>query len=417
MRSEPNANAGGDREPKRRGSPEEASRSLNRAIERLERGKQEALGEGFEGLAREAREILDEQRQTEQQLGDAVRGFRARQQQGNQRERNASDVFGGLDMNTAEKLAEQKRELQARLEALQSRMQSTARGSKADAPQATDRVAKAAGELEESQTSARLARSALEIERGRTTQAASRDGIITESLENLERELSQSASVASTEGRRSGASEQASPDELLAELASLRRAVDDARQNAARNGSGQPGQPGQQPGAGGEGQQEGQQGGQQGGQQAGGAQGGRVAAGGGGGGSWTGGAWNGGALGGADRGLRPGETGDWPALGREARASSERLAELRGRLAKGRLPDGDIKALQDLTERLRRAGGDPMSNEYRRIMAMVDQVELAALRAGGDASAARITRGNARTDEPARYRENVAEYYRRLGER
>jgi len=73
--------------------------------------------------------------------------------------------------------------------------------------------------------------------------------------------------------------------------------------------------------------------------------------------------------------------------------------------------------LQDLADRLRRAGNDPMSNEYRRMMALVDQLELAALRAGGDPSTARITRGNARNEEPARYRENVAEYYRRLGER
>jgi hypothetical protein len=57
-----------------------------------------------------------------------------------------------------------------------------------------------------------------------------------------------------------------------------------------------------------------------------------------------------------------------------------------------------------------------MSGEYRRMMALVDQLELAALRAGGDPAVA-ITRGNARSEEPVRYRDNVAEYYRRLGER
>ncbi|MET0290921.1 MAG: hypothetical protein ABW136_01065 [Steroidobacteraceae bacterium] len=429
-------------------SPEEASRALNRAVERLERGKQEAMGEGFEGLAREARNLVEEQRSTEQQLGDAVRGFRARQQaQANQRERVASDVFGGLDINSAEKLADRKRDLQARLEALQSRMQQTARGNREAAPQATEKLKQAASELEETQTTARLARSALEIERGRTTQAASRDGIITESLESLERALSESASVASTEGRqRRGAGESASPDELLAELASLRRAVEDARQNAARNGVASNGQPGQsrdpqgqgaQPGEGegqgqGESQSQGQGEGQGQGQgegqgqpssQQGGQQGGRPASGGmtagGGGGSWTGGAWNGGAWGGNDRlgGLR-GDPGLPPVdLGREARASSERLTDLRGRLERGQLSEADLKALQELSDRLRRAGGDPMSQEYRRMLALVDQVELAALRAGGDESSARITRGNARAEEPARYRDNIAEYYRRLGGR
>lgn len=403
-----------------RGAPDQASRALNRAVERLERGKQEAVGESFENLAREAGELLAEQRRTEQQLGDAVRNYRARQQrqqgQGTPRERAQSDMFGGLDYATAEKLAESKRDLQARLEALQSRMQSTTRANKNEAPQATDRIAKAGAELDEAQTTARLARSALEIERGRTTQAASRDGIITESLESLERALAESAAVAANEGQQPGTQGEAGTEELLAELGSLRRAVEEARQNAARsgvaqNGESQPGGQAQQ----GQGQEQGQ-GQQEGDQQGRGQQGGQVGQG---GGRMAGGAVNGGGFGGAlngnERSLAPGAGRDWPALSGEARASSERLAELRTRLGRGRLPDNDIKALQELADRLRRAGGDPMSNEYRSMMALVDQLELAALRAAGEASAARITRGNARSDEPARYRENVAEYYRRLG--
>ena len=414
--------------------PDEASRSLNRAIERMQRGKQESLGEGFEGLAREAREILDEQRRTEQQLSDAVRGFRARQQQPNAspRERTASDLFGGLDINSAEQLAERKRDLQARLEALQSRMQSTSRGHRDDAPQAADKLSKAAGELDEAQTAARLARSALEIERGRTTQAASRDGIITESLESLERSLAESASVASGKSavavagpsrrvltscsqnslRCDGPSKRPvraprAKDWRATATASSRatrrmprgsRASKVSRASKARASNLAPASR---------------------------AASNRVAssraaaavaaAAPGAEARWNGGAWNGG-WGGSDRGAVRGEV-PMPAanLGLEARASSERLADLRGRLQRGSLSEADLKALQELSDRLRRAGADPMSSEYRRMLALVDQVELAALRAGGDASAARITRGNARSEEPARYRENVAEYYRRLG--
>lgn len=361
----------GERSRQREGSAEEASLNLNRAVERLERGRQQAVGESFEGLAREARAILDEQRRTEQELGEAVRGFRARQQQlqqqgGSQRSRTPSDVFGGLDVDSAEKLAARKRDLQARLEALRSKMQAASRANEESAPKAVAGVDEARGELDESQTAARLARSALEIERGRTQQAAARDGIITASLESLERSLSETASVAAGEGSRPGKRSEAGADELLAELANLRRAVEEAQLDAARDG-----------------------------------------------------AWNGG---GPDRGWRgeeprnAGGVRDWTAIGAETRASSERLADLRARFGRGRLPDADIEALRELAERLRRAGNDPMSNEYRRMMALVDQLELAALRAGGD-SAARITRGNARDDEPARYRENVAEYYRRLGDR
>jgi hypothetical protein len=231
-------------------------------------------------------------------------------------------------------------------------------------------------------------------------QAASRDGIITESLENLERDLGESASVAGGESTGPGGRDKAGPSELLAELATLRRAVEEAQLNAARNGA--------TPGNGRDQNGQPQTGQQQGGQVAGGS---------------IGGAWNGGGgpeRFGAWRGNDPhliGGARDWTAIGSEARLSSERLAELRGRIERGSLPDADLKTLQELADRLRRAGNDPMANEYRRMMALVDQLELAALRAGGDPSKAKITRGNARTDEPARFRENVAEYYRRLGEK
>ena len=75
-------------------------------------------------------------------------------------------------------------------------------------------------ELEESDTASRLARSASEIERGRGVQAASRDGLITEGLEQLQQKLEEAASwrdrarAASDDGQRD-----AEPGDLLAELA------------------------------------------------------------------------------------------------------------------------------------------------------------------------------------------------------
>ena len=58
-----------------------------------------------------------------------------------------------------------------------------------------------------------------------------------------------------------------------------------------------------------------------------------------------------------------------------------------------------------------------MESEYGKMLALVDQVELAALgaveRARGDAA----TRAGTPAADSPQYRETVAEYYRRLGAR
>jgi hypothetical protein len=100
-----------------------------------------------------------------------------------------------------------------------------------------------------------------------------------------------------------------------------------------------------------------------------------------------------------------------------ARGSGERLRALRGRLEPGALPDGDVAALRELSERLRRGGADPMSAEYPRMVALVSQLELAALRAARESGAPASPRTSPAAAEAARYRDDVAEYYRRLGER
>jgi hypothetical protein len=97
------------------------------------------------------------------------------------------------------------------------------------------------------------------------------------------------------------------------------------------------------------------------------------------------------------------------------RASGERLNQLRGQLPTGALNDADITALRELSDRLRRAGGDPMAAEYQRMVALVSQLELAALRAERATDGVPGTRAVDRVDDAGQYRENVAEYYRRLG--
>src|SRR5690606_13732821 len=71
----------------------------------------------------------------------------------------------------------------------------------------------------------RMRRSAAEIYYGRARDAAAREGIITESLQNLEKDLREAAARASQGGGRSPQDESAT-ERLLAEVAELRRRVD-----------------------------------------------------------------------------------------------------------------------------------------------------------------------------------------------
>src|SRR6187399_628832 len=113
----------------------------------------------------------------------------------------------------------------------------------------------------------------MEIERGRGVQAASREGLINESLDQLQQGLEEAATVASSEsGQRRNAPREADAGDLLAELGDLRRALERAQAQArsqtpnGRNGgapgtqsaearNGQAGQDGGQGGEQGQGQQ------------------------------------------------------------------------------------------------------------------------------------------------------------------
>jgi hypothetical protein len=360
-------------------------------------------------------------------------------------------------------------------------MQTSAQQHREDAPDASKRVGSAANDLAESNLSAGLARSALELERGRGLQAATRERLLTEAMENLQNDLDQAAQVAATEAReRRSDKNDASPEELLAELSELRRAWQLAQANANQRGgpNGQRGQPnpndpnglrdpngprdangdpdsqrgangdpnaprdandqrgGNQPGGNqpgdspsdGASSQGGQSGSQSGGNS---SNGGQLANNGSwnanGGGNWGGGGpnqWGGYArdwtrgLNGWNPPLASGALRPWadsPEFRQQAEDIARRLRDMVNRMPQNALAPADLSALRQLANRLRRSGKDPMESEYKNMVNLVDQLELAAL------SASEKTRESAptRTDRPAadspEYRETVAEYYRRLG--
>ena len=86
-----------------------------------------------------------------------------------------------------------------------------------------------------------------------------------------------------------------------------------------------------------------------------------------------------------------------------------------GKLANGALAEADVRALRELTERLKRGAADPLSKEYPQMVSLLSQLELAALQAQNNTAKDNPARASGAVDDSRRYRDNVAEYYRRLG--
>jgi hypothetical protein len=315
-------------------------------------------------------------------------------------------------------------------------MDSTRRASQEDAPRAARQVAEARQELQQENVANSIGVGARLIERGQGRQVAGTEFRITDALERLAENLESAAQVAAGEaGRRRQQGNEATEEDLLAEMGELRRTLERAReQSLAQNRTGgdpstaapnaNEGQAGQQ-GGGQQGQQgqggQGQQGrggstpGQQGGQQAGAnggpgnfgqfGEGGERAGG--------NGRFIGGSGGGGPREPVPAIV---PGLREQAVISADRLAQLREQLRNsGVLNDTDAAAMRELEQRLRRGNGDPMNAEYQRIAALVNQIELAALKSSNATQARDTTRTTETVDDSRQYRDNVAEYYRRLG--
>jgi hypothetical protein len=105
-----------------------------------------------------------------------------------------------------------------------------------------------------------------------------------------------------------------------------------------------------------------------------------------------------------------------PGLREQSVYSAEQLAQIREELRRnGSLGEPEARLVEDLTQALRRAGSDPMNAEYQRITTQINQLELAVLKSRQAANASDTTRTTEAVDDSRQYRDNVAEYYRRLG--
>jgi hypothetical protein len=407
-------------------SAQEASKHLRQALQQIDKPDTSRLDEALERFADRSGQMLQEQRRIENEL------YRALSQGTDLPFRFNSR--GALDQRSVKDLVEAKQRMAEDLSALQGEMRGAVHEHRATAPKATQRLSEIVRDIEGSDVMYRLNRSAAEIYYGRAREAAPREGLITEALEMLERDLRDAAVQAAAE--RNQRRDSATPDDLLAEVAELRRAV----RNAERAGSQREQQAGQgrsdERGSQGPGERngkeadtrlaqagnEGQQAGESEGQQTDGRQGGP--------GARQGGAQRSSVRGGTSgaenglsawdpiipaRGLDTLEDGRG-SLARQTSAISQRIRDLTNRMTGGELTQAELDALRRHANQLRRLNGDPMADREE-LLKVIDQIELTALNAAARARGVTPAHATLPAPDSPRYREAVAEYYRRLGNR
>ena len=413
-------------------SAREASRNLKQALRSIDTPQGNALAQSLEDMQQRAQRMARDQQKAESELYDMAAALR---QKG----------VAGIDPKQLESLIDTKRNMADEVAELQKEMRDQLNDNRKSAPQASRKLAEALGDLENSNLKHRLTRSANTLtnaqrNNGRPVrEAAAGEGIITDAVENLQDGLREAAQLANQEG--SGQAKDPGAQELLSELAELRRSLREAQNgvgDSERDGSqraqqqrGQPGQPGQQPG-----QKPGQQPGQRGDQPSLAQNGGpedRSAAQGRQGVGDTDRAGNASEPNRSARAASPwgGGLGVWdlenrgsftlgPDVGRlrrDANRVTDQINNLTNRWRGQQLSAEDIAALRKLSWELRKLSGDPVADKVKAMSTVLDQIELATLAAVERSKNANAPRATVQSEDPAAYREAVAEYYRRLGDK
>lgn len=405
-------------------SAKAASKHLRQALKQIDQPDASHLDEALERFAERSGKMLEDQRRIESELYKAT-------SQANESPFRAGSR-GGLSQREIRDLVESKQRMASELSELQDDMRGAVHEHRGKTPKTTQRLSEIVRDIEGSDVMYRLNRSAAEIYYGRAREAAPREGLITDALETLERDLRDASAQASSE--RTQKRDSVTTDDLLAEVAELRRAVRSAQRSSEDQG-GQAGQqsdsrqrPGDQPGNSDSrtaGLNEQQQGGDNSeGQQADGSKGApgsrqgdtsqtRSSRGG------TAGAQNGLSAWNPivpARGLNTLEDGRG-SLARQTAAISQRIRDLTNRMTGGELTNAEIEALRRHANQLRRLSGDPLADQGEAMLKAVDQIELTALNAAARARGNTPAHATLPSPESPRYREAVAEYYRRLGNR
>lgn len=384
-------------------SAREAGKNLRQALRQIDKPETARLDEALQRFADRTGGMLEEQRRIESELYKTLSTGNAATFRSSGR--------GALTQRNVKDLVEAKQKMAAELSDLQADMRGAVHEHRGNTPKTTQRLSEIVRDIEGSDVMYRLNRSAAEIYYGRAREAAPREGLITDALEAMEHDLREAAAQAATE--RTQKRDSATTDDLLAEVAELRRAVRSA-QRASEQGDARVARADGQSQNGGEnspGQQADSDNGMPGSRQgsprnqssrgrSADAQNGLSA-------------WNPIV---PARGFNTLDDGRG-SLARQTSAIGQRIRDLTNRMTGGELTQAELDALRRHANQLRRLNGDPMAGQDEAVLKLIDQIELTALNAAARARGDIPAHATVSSPDSPRYREAVAEYYRRLGNR
>lgn len=420
------ANKGSSEDSASSQSAREAGKNLRQALRQIDKPHDSRLDEALEQFAERTGEMLEDQRSVESELHQAL------SQGGESAFRSSSR--GGLTQRNIKELVETKQRMASELSTLQGDMRTAVHEHRGKAPKTTQRLSEIVRDIEGSDVMYRLNRSAAEIYYGRAREAAPREGLITDALETLEHDLREAATQAASE--RSQQRDSATTEDLLAQVAELRRAVQSAQRAQSGSNAGQSGEVERQSQSGEPGESRNARADEKGsspsqtasasrendsakaGSRESGASQGQSSRGGSAGAQSGLAAWDP-IL--PPRGLRNLEDGRG-SLARETAAISQRIRDITQRMSGGELTQAELEALRRGANQLRRLNADPMAGHLmaergEAMLKLIDQIELTALNAAARAKGDTAAHATLPSPDSPRYREAVAEYYRRLGNR
>jgi hypothetical protein len=398
-----------------------------RAAERLEEARdlvggmrrQEASGQ-LDDLASRAEQLASTQREHSEQLRRMFASPNSQGKQAQGRQANSPEV---------NRITEEKEQMRAELERLESAMQGAARDLAGTQRQASSKVREALGQLQQDEIALRMRYNSQYLRQGYGASTWMREAPVTAGLDKLRDRL--------REAREAVGQQPSGQNELersLAQVERLRSQLEQAtrggRQSGARAGNRQGGSQQGQQGGSQQGQQAGGQQGQQGGSQQGQQGGGGQQAGSQSGGGQSGGAWQPGqqrgGWGGGDRAaINRGDLtwdGNIPnsPVGGIDRAYREGLRDLQSLRQNFREDAETSREIQDAIREMQsidpsRFPGNPALVESLRadVLPAIEQLELKLRRKLEDQQTGQV-RSTAGENIPQGYGAAVAEYYRRL---
>ena len=438
---------------------------LEEALRKLgDRRRQQTSG-AISDIAKRAAQLTQQQKEIAERLNQALQDALQEIQKSGGTVRGR--IPSGMSPSEELELAERKTKMQEEVEALESKIQQTAR--RMEDGEASRKLREALGDLQQSEVGTRLGKAAAYIRQGYAVHIAQSERGVTRALEKLQRQVGEAERLAAAEGH--GGDQDL--ERYLAQLEELRRQLEDAA-GLGRQTGGEPGQgdqrgqdphgaqraegrqPGSETGPGQQGQRAGQQPG--GGRQQGSQQGERQS-------SQQRGQGTGQGDG-QQQGLRPGQGERLSAGGREGPTFTRGQREggpmqlggsasnFGGRRLQGGARAWDAATLADvqralrhavqeipgLTQQLRRKGvdeqelaelrrfvaglshsrfpGNPqlLEKEHRKVLALLEQLELQVRRQVEQEKGNFQVRVIGAEPVPEQYREAVAEYFRRLSQ-